>query len=872
MISNELLESEKKPATPVLRPSFETIKQAPTQPRLTPEPVNNRPGLSRTTTQSFLEDWTRDGLQTSSRSSLNSQFSIPSLTSSQPSAASPSNPFGLAPQPSGLSSSSSSCNLQVTSRSSGSKLSNSQKFAIYQDDQEEDDDENRVILPRRPSLSRQFSNAPSQPPVFPSQPQSQPQSRPAAFGEPSKKFGLSSMSAAQTFTEPEEQTRAIRYDEDETTMTKTVTNFGITEILDLQNTVDFTSGFKLAMKSQNDEDEDTEMRVLLNGNLTQLRPSHRYAPAPPPPSFEPTETIQFTESNTSFLEAIRANSNNETSNRQPLSIYNGEDDDDDMPAPPSSFTFRTTTALPPPSFKPTGVPQSSTFSAPFADQKSRGSFQPPAFAPQGLSVFTDDENGPSAFGSNFKAPSTAFAPPSSTSAFGGRRVPSQPGLSSFAVYNDDDEDDGENGKPSFSLPPRSGIQSSRPFAAPFSAPAPAPLDPFTEGHRSSLINSKRVQQYITSLPLFFQKPRRTLVDQVHSSLSALASSLLDVSILQEAAHQAQRCPGNDRDPEEIVSIWRLPHRSLVLPSGSGGVQAFQFLRLLGKGSSGSVVLTRLCDEQCPSSLPMEDETDDEKQEELFVVKIQADPVEWELYAHKISKERTADTRPGLVTDPIGCWIYKDFNVLLFPFDRSCVGTLQTLIQKSVHLDEILVVDLARQMIDMLMALHSADLVHGDLKPDNVLLQRDHVSGLLSLRLIDFARTIDLKMHVQGQQFVSERHSAHYMCLEMKKKLPWTFHIDVFGVCNMIHLLLAKNHLTVVQCSRTGWKTTKNKFEKGRLFPGWQSFFDRLLNASFDPSSSFHSLLLDTVQILSAFVSAHQPKLSEICHRLRFKSL
>jgi checkpoint serine/threonine-protein kinase len=71
-----------------------------------------------------------------------------------------------------------------------------------------------------------------------------------------------------------------------------------------------------------------------------------------------------------------------------------------------------------------------------------------------------------------------------------------------------------------------------------------------------------------------------------------------------------------------------------------------------------------------------------------------------------------------------------------------------------------------------------------------------------LKLIDYGRSIDLKLYPEGTKFKGDSHTDSFRCIEMQQGKPWTFQIDIFGICAVVHCLLFGNYMEVTQDPKT----------------------------------------------------------------------
>ncbi|KAK5005582.1 hypothetical protein LTR28_007539 [Elasticomyces elasticus] len=118
------------------------------------------------------------------------------------------------------------------------------------------------------------------------------------------------------------------------------------------------------------------------------------------------------------------------------------------------------------------------------------------------------------------------------------------------------------------------------------------------------------------------------------------------------------------------------------------------------------------------------------------------------------------------------------------------------------------------MLRTVAALHEHGIIHGDLKPDNVLLRldscaaeadwtpqyaRDGAGGWAAkgISLIDLGRGIDLAAFPADVRFLADWPTSAADCAEMREARPWTFHVDYHGLAAVLHALLFARHLETV---------------------------------------------------------------------------
>ena len=211
--------------------------------------------------------------------------------------------------------------------------------------------------------------------------------------------------------------------------------------------------------------------------------------------------------------------------------------------------------------------------------------------------------------------------------------------------------------------------------------------------------------------------------------------------------------------------------------------------------------------------------------------------------------------------------FQDSSFLLMSYHDQ--GTLLNLINihrtKSLKIDEILVAFYSLEVLSILYSLHKCSIIHGDIKPDNFLIMNKNsiysddwedwnINAPVGwesrgLQLIDFGRALDLKCYKNkgNQLFIGDNHVKEYQSVEMRNKKPWSYQIDIFGACFIIHMLLHLQPLDIVQKkpSRLAAKSSSVDANKMYWLPkeapkrywvhNWDALFTDLLNISSNES-------------------------------------
>ncbi|KAK4043645.1 Enolase, C-terminal TIM barrel domain-containing protein [Parachaetomium inaequale] len=297
---------------------------------------------------------------------------------------------------------------------------------------------------------------------------------------------------------------------------------------------------------------------------------------------------------------------------------------------------------------------------------------------------------------------------------------------------------------------------------------------------------------------------------------------------------------------------------------------------LGAGAFAPVYLV---ENSCPDSAPTNDENQNDKngpvammgrgsfasthnrRHEREALKMEDPPTPWEFYMMRLAHSRlgpqhraTASLSPALEMH-----LYQDEGFLLLPFHPH--GTLLDVVNlfrgdASGVMDEQLAMFFSIELLRTVEALHSKQLMHGDIKPDNCLLRLSnlnqeeqplssqwHPSGAggwaaRGVTLIDFGRGIDMRAFEPNVRFVADWKTTAQDCAEMREGRPWTWQIDYHGLAGTLHVLLFGKYIETVRCDAGGLGTSGVGGRRYRIRESlkrywqteiWGECFDLLLN-------------------------------------------
>ncbi|KAJ3566389.1 hypothetical protein NPX13_g7146 [Xylaria arbuscula] len=251
---------------------------------------------------------------------------------------------------------------------------------------------------------------------------------------------------------------------------------------------------------------------------------------------------------------------------------------------------------------------------------------------------------------------------------------------------------------------------------------------------------------------------------------------------------------------------------------------------------------------------------------LEALKMEQPPTAWEFFIMRLAADRLGpqDRVTASISAAHEMHLYQDECFLLLPFHPY--PTLLSVVnffreQPSGIMDETLAMFFTIELLRTVEALHSKQILHGDLKADNCLLRLDEISFSLSqsqsqnqtlssqwfadgsgnwssrgIVLIDFGRGIDMRAFEKDVQFIADWKTTKEDCAEVREGRPWTWQLDYHGLAGIVHCLLFGKYIETVRADQGGLGTAAGRKYKIResLKRYWQTdiwadCFDLLLN-------------------------------------------
>ncbi|XP_033744264.1 mitotic checkpoint serine/threonine-protein kinase BUB1-like isoform X2 [Pecten maximus] len=259
--------------------------------------------------------------------------------------------------------------------------------------------------------------------------------------------------------------------------------------------------------------------------------------------------------------------------------------------------------------------------------------------------------------------------------------------------------------------------------------------------------------------------------------------------------------------------------------------------LVGKGGYASVYKASPINFTCDVPTGM-------CQVELFAMKIQKPGNPWEFYICSVIPERlkklqALNDSQAMMSIQKGYFFQNSSCLITKYFELGTLLDLVNLVKKEKQqVPESVAMYCTIELIRIVESLQKCDIIHGDVKPDNFLVQ-----GLESLpvssdpnvvfggghrpfQLIDFGQSIDMTKYPPGTTFMAQVKTSGFQCIEMKTNMPWTYQTDMFGLAGTIHVLLFGQYMKVYKANDE-WRMNSSVNRSWNNL--WKSFFHTMLN-------------------------------------------
>lgn len=222
--------------------------------------------------------------------------------------------------------------------------------------------------------------------------------------------------------------------------------------------------------------------------------------------------------------------------------------------------------------------------------------------------------------------------------------------------------------------------------------------------------------------------------------------------------------------------------------------------------------------------------------QLNAIKIESPSNIWEAYIlSKINKVSNDFIKLQ------GFYRYSEESFLILPYFRQ--GTILDLVNCSSDeqfltgknfIDETIIIYLTIQLITNIIKLHSLNIIHCNVKPENCMLNiqsscNNNKVSFKDIILIDFNKSIDISLYNFQTQFQCKKEKTNPEdCYEIVNNLPWKYEPDYHGIANVIHLLLFNSPLKTKKLEN-GKIELVEPIKRYWQTESWNELFSILLN-------------------------------------------
>ncbi|ONK74931.1 uncharacterized protein A4U43_C03F11580 [Asparagus officinalis] len=234
-------------------------------------------------------------------------------------------------------------------------------------------------------------------------------------------------------------------------------------------------------------------------------------------------------------------------------------------------------------------------------------------------------------------------------------------------------------------------------------------------------------------------------------------------------------------------------------------------------------------------------------DDVVALKIQKPAFPWEFYIYRLLDKRIPEMERASFGFAHKVHIYPDISILVCNYLSH--GTLQDAINSHLLLhkfmDEILCIYYTIEMLRMLETLHAVGIIHGDFKPDNLLIRysrddptEDGPWRDQGLCLVDWGKGIDTSLFPANTEFNGDCKTSGFQCVQMQENRTWTYQVDTYGLCVNVHMMLHGQYMSIekkITADGSYIYQPKLPFKRYWKTDLWKNLFSTLLNVQTNQS-------------------------------------
>ncbi|XP_071550676.1 mitotic checkpoint serine/threonine-protein kinase BUB1-like [Panulirus ornatus] len=280
-----------------------------------------------------------------------------------------------------------------------------------------------------------------------------------------------------------------------------------------------------------------------------------------------------------------------------------------------------------------------------------------------------------------------------------------------------------------------------------------------------------------------------------------------------------------------------------------GSELFHVRRIRGEGAYAKAFQASTMDPMNVTIMPSEEENDEDDDEKQMILKMQKPACPWEFYiCHELRQRLKKSDKSSSILDSVmrinRGYFFSNGSILVNQYHKY--GTLLDVVNRykavGQTMPEEIVLYFMVEVLSILEALHSCSIIHADVKPDNFLIRdipnfnktssnpAEIFSNCpVSLKIIDFGRSIDMKMFPEGTTFTEKVTTQGFTCCEMRDGQPWTYQTDLYGAAAIAYCCLFGSYMDVKKTIDGKWEIKGATFQRHWQRNLWHQLFSALLN-------------------------------------------
>jgi checkpoint serine/threonine-protein kinase len=176
--------------------------------------------------------------------------------------------------------------------------------------------------------------------------------------------------------------------------------------------------------------------------------------------------------------------------------------------------------------------------------------------------------------------------------------------------------------------------------------------------------------------------------------------------------------------------------------------------------------------------------------ELRAFKIQSPPCPWEFYIlsellTRLKENDVASEVQDMILPAHAIHVFNNSSVLMTSLfnEGSLLDMMNHYHANKKVVPNTIICTYTLDILRCVDAIHRAGIIHGDIKPDNLLIKdSENTMHSMSMKmtksivLIDFGRSIDMRILPGDSKFTVRSGTEMFECVEMQTKRPWTYQV------------------------------------------------------------------------------------------------